>query len=879
MLHKLTIRVKLYASFLAIGLITIAVGLIGYRGMNSLRNTMNSISAVYISGVEYIGKIQFIQTDIKANQTSLLSTSFDADERNLRIETINTRLKEMNKEIQIFDSIPKTAKLDSLWKSFKNDLANWKTTSETFMQYVTERTQLMEKGVPATDQKCASLDVQQFVYYTTIVKLTFDVCEEDVQKLVDLQSKVAKDENKIATANANRNVTVMIIFLIGASLIAIVLGIWIAANIQKIIGSIIHETKMLVNSAIEGKLDTRGDPKNINFEFREIVIGINQTLDAVIKPLNMAAEYVDRISKGDIPPKITEEYKGDFNEIKNNINQCINAVKLIVEDAKMLAKSAADGKLDSRADVSKHQGDFREVIQGVNETLDNVIRPLNVAAEYVERIAKGEIPAKITDTYNGDFNEIKNNLNLCIDGLGGLVEASKVLGQMAYNDYSARVEGNYQGIFLQTGNSVNLVRERISHVVKMVNNISKGDLTDIDDLKKIGKRSENDTLVPAFVQMIEAIQLLVKDATMLSQSAVEGKLGTRADASKHTGDYKRIIEGVNDTLDAVIGPLNMAATYVNLISKGNIPQKITDSYNGDFNEIKNNLNKCIDAINLLVSDAKGLAVAAVDGKLATRADVLKHEGDYRAIVEGVNNTLDAVIGPLNVAAEYVEKISKGDMPELIQVNYNGDFNKIKNNLNILITALNEIVAKAKLVAQGDLTVELNNRSENDELMISLTEMVKATANIISEFKSASENISSSSQQMSSTAQQMSQGATEQASSAEEVSSSMEEMAANIQQNTDNAQQTEKISLTAANGINKVNEASVETLKYMREIADKVSIIGEIARQTNILALNAAVEAARAGEHGKGFAVVAAEVRKLAERSQISAVEIDKLTKE
>jgi len=107
---------------------------------------------------------------------------------------------------------------------------------------------------------------------------------------------------------------------------------------------------------------------------------------------------------------------------------------------------------------------------------------------------------------------------------------------------------------------------------------------------------------------------------------------------------------------------------------------------------------------------------------------------------------------------------------------------------------------------------------------------------------------------------------------------MEQMAANIQQNTENAQQTEKIALNASDRIIKVSESAMQTLNNMQDIAEKVSIIGEIARQTNILALNAAVEAARAGEHGKGFAVVAAEVRKLAERSQVAAVEIDSLTK-
>ncbi|MCF7928608.1 MAG: HAMP domain-containing protein [Spirochaetales bacterium] len=199
----------------------------------------------------------------------------------------------------------------------------------------------------------------------------------------------------------------------------------------------------------------------------------------------------------------------------------------------------------------------------------------------------------------------------------------------------------------------------------------------------------------------------------------------------------------------------------------------------------------------------------------------------------------------------------------------------------LLGSIYKAIQSVQTVASGDLTttVEVSGNDEMRDLAEALQGMTDKLRQIVGDISSAGENISSGSQQMSSTSQQLSEGATEQASSTEEASSSMEQMASNIRQNAENSTQTEKIAQKAANNAQEGGEAVRKTVDAMKEIAEKITIISDIARQTNMLALNAAIEAARAGEYGKGFAVVAAEIRKLAERSQTAAGEINELSGE
>ncbi|MFT3917122.1 MAG: bacteriohemerythrin [Anaeromyxobacteraceae bacterium] len=516
----------------------------------------------------------------------------------------------------------------------------------------------------------------------------------------------------------------------------------------------------LAEAAISrGQLSYRARPEAVDEEFRPLVAGLNHTLDAFEAPIREAARVIGDIANGQPLTPVTARYQGDFDALRDDLNEVVSMVLARGREIDRLLASAVEGKLDVRGNAALFKGANNKVVAGINGMLDALVRPLQASAQVVAAISRGELPPRMQGEARGEFAVLNENLNACID----------------------------------------------------------------------------------------SVNALVADTRALADGAIAGRLEVRADATRHRGDFRKIVEGVNATLDALVGPLQKAADAFDRISRGDVPSPITEEWRGDFRKVRESLNTSIAAITRLVNDSSALVDGAVNGHLSMRADAKAHQGDFAAIMDGMNRTLDAVIAPVAEADKVLSELAKRNLKARVTGAYRGEHARIKRSTNATAQALHDALLQ---VAGG------------------------------------TEQVSSAATQIAASSQAVAAGASEQAAAIQASSESLVSVTSITEQAAGDAQKANALArearTSAEDGAKSMDEMQA-TMNRIRASAESTSQIikdiNEIAFQTNLLALNAAVEAARAGEAGRGFAVVAEEVRSLALRAKEAAQKTEGLIKQ
>ena len=268
---------------------------------------------------------------------------------------------------------------------------------------------------------------------------------------------------------------------------------------------------------------------------------------------------------------------------------------------------------------------------------------------------------------------------------------------------------------------------RLHRAVTVADTIAHGELqieipTGADD--EIGR------LMAAMKKMVESIRLLISDSSMLTDAAIAGNLSCRADPSRHRGEFRRIVTGVNATLDTVIGPLRTAADSLRDLGEGKIPPQVTGRYPGEYEPIKSGANAVIAAVMMRSRDLQLLSNAALEGNLALRADISRYSGYHGTMISSVNEILNRLAQPLGVAATYVDRIAKGDIPPKITDSYRGDFNVIKSNLNNCIDIMNNLLGETTRVLQAAADGALDERANADLFIGEWHQLVLMVNNIV-----------------------------------------------------------------------------------------------------------------------------------------------------
>ena len=373
----------------------------------------------------------------------------------------------------------------------------------------------------------------------------------------------------------------------------------------------------LTEKISEGQLDYKMDLSGSSGEYRAMVENLNQVFERIKTPLDAASEFVTRLAEGTADKPVKNVYKGYYAGLIDNLNRVLDSLMIMLGESTRLAQAGQQGNLSVRSDTSKIPGHYADLVEGMNGILKAVSAPIE--------------------------------------------EAESVLGKMAVNDYTTPMEGKYDGAFGQLKNSIDSVMGTLKRVEELFLKVSVGDLSLYDTYKSIGKRCDNDKIIPTSLAMMQAIMDLIDVSNRFASAATQGNLKARPDLSKFSGGYRQIVEGMIKTLEAVAAPIEESSQIMQSFAEGNLTVAMTGEYQGEYNRIKESLNKTVDSFNVLLGQINIAAnqVSVGSGQVSVASQSLAQGATEQASsVEELTSSITEVSSRLSPTRKTPEKPRK-----------------------------------------------------------------------------------------------------------------------------------------------------------------------------------------------------------------------------
>jgi len=427
--HERRVRLRMVhfieLAFLAALAILALVGGAAFLAARSVSSLALELAASKLPAVTNLGAMHAAMVAVDGAAAKLINPRLsDQEVRAALFLEEEEGLKRLDASSAAYLSLPRGPAVARLWSEFEPARDAWRAAVEKVVALQRKHEQLVAQGADGDDPRLITNESRSIEAFQAVTK-AHRPAEAAVARVLEQTRRESEALGESAVVGVRRAALELGLALaLGASAL-LACGFFLARRIEGVARSLVAVARESTAAVKEGRLDARADPAAVNFEFRSVVVGLNETLDAYAKPIAVATEYLDRISRGDLPPAIAETYAGQFDVIRKSLNRAIGAVQALVADADALAEAAVAGRLGTRVDASRHQGEFTRVVAGFNRTLDALLAPIDEATLILERLAERELTARAEGHYAGDHARVKNAINATALALHG------AMGQVA----------------------------------------------------------------------------------------------------------------------------------------------------------------------------------------------------------------------------------------------------------------------------------------------------------------------------------------------------------------------------------------------------------------------------------------------------------------